>query len=174
MSNSDGNGILPGFELSGDIDLLVVSADGSLLASSSSGEEVTVLQFDGEQLTKLSSFVKGQAESLSFHPHGTLLAVGTSRNVFLMDVESGKEVARIPHLSTVNGVSFSTDGSYLVTTSSQALQFWAGSEIQQVKSEDLITATCSYLIENFSPAQWRTFFGDDTYEPICQNLESQN
>jgi hypothetical protein len=87
-----------------------------------------------------------------------------------MDPTSGKELARIPHMSTVNGVSFSADGNYLATTSSQSLQFWAMSKIQQVKSEDLIPATCSYLFENFSLEQWRTFFGSDPYQAMCENL----
>lgn len=170
MLNSGGNGALPSFAFSGDNALLVSSADGSLLASSSSRGETTVLRFDGEQLKKLSSFVQAQAVSLSFHPNGTLLAVGTSRNVYLMDVESGKEVARLPHLSLVNGVSFSADGAYLVTASSQTLQFWGLSEIQQIQSDDLINAACSYLIEDFSAAQWGTFFGSETYQRTCTEL----
>ena len=168
--SADGNGTLPTFTFSGNPALLAASPDGSLLALSSSAGETTILRFDGEQLTKLSSFVKDQAASLAFHPDGTLLAVGTARTVYLMDVASGKEVARIPHLSTVNGVSFSAEGKYLATASSQALQFWDLSEIPQVKSEDLIAASCSYLIENFSPAQWQTFFGGETYERMCANL----
>ena len=168
--NADGNGALPTFEFTGDNALLAVIADGSLLASDSSGGETTILQFDGEQLTKLSSFEKGQAASLSFHPDGTLLAVGTSRNVYLMDVQSGKEVARIPHLSAVNGVSFSADGETLATASSQTLQFWELSAIRQITSPDLTDAACSYLIENLSLTQWETFFGSEPYEQTCANL----
>jgi WD40 repeat protein len=96
--------------------------------------------------------------------------MGTANNVYLMDVTSGKEVARIPHLSTVNGVSFSSDGNYLATASSHALQFWEMSKIRQIKSDDLIPAACSYLYENLSSPQWEQFFAGEDYEFLCEDL----
>jgi WD40 repeat protein len=171
--NQDGNGGLPAVESSGDNALLVFSPDGSLLAASSSGGKVTIFQYQGGQLTKLSTFIKDQATSLAFHPNGTLLAMGTAKNAYLMDVAEGKEVARIPHLSTVNGVSFSADGNYLATASSRELRFWAMSGIRQVKSDDLIAFACSYLYENFSSTQWEQFFAGEPYEPMCKDLPPQ-
>jgi WD40 repeat protein len=167
--NEDGNGAFPAID-SGDNALLVSSADGSLLASSSSRGEIKIFRYQGSQLTELTSFVKEQAASLAFHPNGTLLAVGTAKNVYLMEVASGREVARIPHLSTVNGVSFSIDGNYLATASSQALKFWDMAKLRQIKSDQLIPAACSYLYENFSSAQWEQFFAGEPYEPLCKDL----
>ena len=167
--NNDGDGAFRSID-SADHALLVFSADASLLASSSSSGKITIFQYQGGQLTELSSLVKEQATSLAFDPNGTLLAVGTAKNVYLVDVASGKEVARIPHLSTVNGVSFSTDGSYLATASAHTLQFWELAKIRQVRSDDLIPATCSYLYENFSSTQWEQFFAGEPYEPLCTDL----
>jgi WD40 repeat protein len=96
--------------------------------------------------------------------------MGTARNAYLVDVATGKEVARIPHISTVTGVSFSADGNYLATSSSRDLQFWELSGIQQVKSGELATAACSYLYENFSSAQWDQFFSGEPYKPLCTDL----
>ncbi len=168
--SKDGNGDFPAIDLSGNKALLVFSVDGSLLASGSPSGEVTVFQHQGSQIIKLTSFTKGQAASLAFHPNGDLLAVGTAKTVYLMDIATGKEVARISHRSSVNSVSFSADGSYLVTASSQALQFWEMAEIQQIRSEDLITTACSYLYKNFSSAQWGQFFVGEKYEPLCKDL----
>ena len=167
--NGDGNGGLT-LESGSDPALLVFSADGSLLASSTSSGEITIYQYQGSQFTKVTSFIKGQVASLAFHPDGTLLAVGTAKNLYLVDAASGKELARIPHLATVNGVSFSVDGRYLATAFSKALQFWEMAKIRQVKSDDLIPAACSHLFENFSPAQWETFFAGESYQPLCEEL----
>lgn len=167
---SDGNGALPTIEFRGDNALLAVSPDGSWIASSSSAGETTIFQYDGSQLTRVASVSKGQVTSLAFHPDGTLLAMGTARNVYLLDTKDGKELARIPHLSTVNGVSFSADGSYLATASSQTLQFWELSQIQQITSNDLIPATCSHLFENFSTAQWGALFAGEEYQTLCESL----
>ena len=83
---------------------------------------------------------------------------------------TGKELARIPHLDTVNGVSFSADGKYLATASSTLLQIWEIDKIQLIKSDELIQAGCSRLFENFDPAQWSTFFGNEKYKTLCETL----
>lgn len=171
MLGENGNGAAPAIEFSGEKALLVLSPDGSLLASSSSTGQVTIFEYRNGQLAQLSSFQKGQAASLAFDPDGSLLAVGTSRNVYLMDVASGKEVARIPHLSTVNGVSFSADGGYLATGSSQGIQFWDMDNMRLVPSDELITTACSYLYEDFTEAQWQAFFGEEQQQPLCENLQ---
>jgi WD40 repeat protein len=166
--NGNGNGVDPSIEFSGDNALLVFSTDGSLLASSSSNGETSIFQYQDGELTNVGSFAKGQVASLAFNPTGTLLAVGTVRNVYLIDVNTRKEVARIPNLSTVNGVSFSTDGKYLATASSRSLEFWEMSDIQLIKSDELMAAACSYLFEDFTAPQWAQFFGDEPQVQLCE------
>ncbi|MDQ2693588.1 MAG: TIR domain-containing protein [Chloroflexota bacterium] len=172
LLGGDTNGDSPAIDFSGGKTLMVLSPDGSLLASSSSTGEVTIFEYRDGQLMQLSSFAKGQAASLAFHPDGSLIAVGTTRNVFLMDVTTGKEVARVPHLSTVNGVSFSADGGYLVTGSSQGIQFWDMKSMPLVPSDELVTIACSYVYEDLTPALWQTFFGDEPQQSLCENLHS--
>jgi WD40 repeat protein len=116
------------------------------------------------------SLVKEQAVSLAFNPDGSLLAVGTARNLILINTASGEEVARIPHSDMVNGVSFSVDGNILVTASSKVLQFWDVTKLPQIKTDDLITAACSRLIANLDKAQWQALFGNDNYQPLCKDL----
>jgi WD40 repeat protein len=114
--------------------------------------------------------VKDQAFSLAFHTGGTFLAVGTTRAVYLIDIASGKEVARISHPDTVNDLAFSADGNILVTASSGKLQFWEMSDLRPISSSDLVATACLYVYENFSPIQWKNFFGDELYQPLCENL----
>lgn len=171
---ADGDGGIPPIEVPGKDALLVFNEDGSLLASANSAGRIDIWKFQNGQFTAVSSFIKEQAASLAFNPEGTRLAVGTAKNVFLMDVARGKEVARIPHTDIVNGVSYSQDGKYLATGSSKVLQFWETAQLRRIEikgeSKDLISAACSRLFENLSRAQWETFFGSEDYTPLCENL----
>jgi WD40 repeat protein len=87
-----------------------------------------------------------------------------------MDVATGQEIARIPHIDIVNGVSFSIDGNTLATASSKSLQFWDMASIHQIKIDDLVPTACSHLVRNLDAAQWKTLFGDQEYRMLCENL----
>jgi WD40 repeat protein len=171
---ADGDGGIPPIEAPGKDALLVFNADGSLLASRNPSGRIDIWKFQSGQFAPLSSFIREQTVALAFNPEGTRLAVGTAKNVFLMDVASGTEVARIPHTDIVNGVSYAPDGKYLATVSSKVLQFWDTAKLRQIEiksdSKDLISAACSRLFENLSRAQWETFFGTEEYVPLCENL----
>jgi WD40 repeat protein len=170
----DGDGGLAPIEAAAKNALLVFSNDGSLLAAANPAGRIDIWKFQNDQFMPLSNFIKEQAVSLAFNPEGSRLAVGTAENVFLVDVTSGKEVARIPHTDIVNGVSYSQDGKYLATASSKVLQLWETANLRQIdikgESKDLISAACSRLFENLSQVQWETFFGTEPYQPLCESL----
>jgi WD40 repeat protein len=169
ITGADSNGSIPPIGGSAENGLLVFSNDGSLLASTDSTGRIAIWQYGDGKFTTVASFNKARAVSLAFHPKGTLFAVGTATQVYLLDI-GGKELARIPHLDAVNGVSFSADGKYLATASSTLLQIWELDKIQLIKSDELIPAACSRLFENFDPAQWSTFFGNEKYKTLCDTL----
>jgi WD40 repeat protein len=170
LLREDSNSAFRTIEFSGDNILMIFNKDGSLLASSSSSGEITIFQYQGGKFTKLTSFLQVQASSLAFHPSQTLLAIGTAKDVFFVDIASGKEVARIPHPDNVNDLAFSDDGNILVTASSEILQFWEMNKIRPIESDDLIATACSYLYEDFSPAQWEVFFPGEAHKPLCEDL----
>ncbi|HLO15412.1 MAG TPA: PQQ-binding-like beta-propeller repeat protein, partial [Anaerolineales bacterium] len=169
MELNDG-GTFSEIKSQGDNTLLGFSADGSMLAATDSSGQINLWKYQGGQFTALKPFIKEQAVSLAFNPKGTLLAVGTAQNAFLIDTTTAEEVARIPHIDNVNGVSFSEDGNILATASSKALQFWDIAKIRQIKKANLDTTACSRLIENFDASQWHALFGDEAYRPLCPNL----
>ena len=150
--------------------LLVFSPDGALLASATPDGRIDIWRYQNGQFTSLTSFVKDQVTSLAFSTDGTMLAVGTAKDVFLMDLASGKERARIPHPDRVNDLSFSPDGTRLVTASARILQFWELDTLPQIPTEDLVGTACSRLFENFSPTQWETIFSGEAYRPLCEHL----
>jgi WD40 repeat protein len=166
----NGDGALPKIESRGENALLVFSLDGSLLAATDSSGQIKIWKDQNGNFTEVASLVKEQAVSLSFNPGGTLLAVGTAQNLYLIDPGTGEEVARIPHIDIVNGVSFSADGNIVATASSKVLQFWNIANIQQIKKGNLIPTACSRLIGNFDTAQWHALFGDQQYRTLCENI----
>ena len=170
IADANGDGAFPEIASLGENTLLAFSADGSWLGSSDSSGKITIWKNQNGEYTSPVSSTKAQAVSLSFNPLGTLLAVGTSSNVYLLDPTTGREIARIPHIDIVNGVSFSADGKILATGSSRVLQFWDISKIQPIRKDDLVPTACSRLVRNFDTAQWTTLFGGEKYRTLCENL----
>jgi WD40 repeat protein len=170
LMDMNGDGAFPQIDSRGENALLVFSRDGTLLASTDSSGKINIWKDRNGQFSPVTSFVKDQAVSLAFDPGGTLLAVGTATNVYLIDPDTGEEVARIPHIDIVNGVSFSADGSMLATASSKVLQFWNIQDIQKIKKDNIVPTACSRLVANFDTAQWQALFGEEPYRPLCENL----
>ncbi len=166
----NGDGLLPEIESRGENALLAFSRDGALLASADSSGRINIWKYQNGEFAVLTSFVKDQAVSLAFDPRGTLIAVGTAKNLYLINCSTGEEVARIPHIDIVNSISFSPDGTILVTASSRVLQFWNPATIPQIKKGDISRAACSRLIANFDAAQWQALFGDEPYRTLCEDL----
>lgn len=167
---SNGDGVSEEIESLGDNALVLLSDDGSILISSDSSGRVTIWKDQDGKFIAGSSFIKEQAVSLSLNPKGTLLAIATAKNVYLIDLATGEEIARIPHIDIVNGVSFSIDGSTLATASSKSLQFWNMASIHQIKTDQLVPTACSRLQRNFDAAQWRTLYGNQPYRTLCESL----
>ncbi len=165
----NGEGALPEIEARGENTILAFSRDGSSLASTDSTGQINTWKYQSGEFIAVASFIKEQAMSLSFNPDGSLLAVGTARNLHLIDPKTGEEVARIPHVDVVNGVTFSGDGNILATASSKVLQFWNIANVQQIKKDNLVLMACSRLVKNFDAAQWHALFGDQEYRILCEN-----
>ena len=157
---------LPEIESPGEHSLLAFSADGALLASRNSSNQINIWKYGNSGSTPVAPTIQEQVFSLSFNSTGKLLAIGTASNVYLIDTSTGEEVARIPHADNVNGVSFSADGNILATASSKVVQFWdvTKPQLQRIKEGDLIKIACSRLPKNFSDAQWGSLL------TLCENL----
>ena len=107
---------------------------------------------------------------MAFNPAGKRLAVGTTNTVYLIDIATVKEAARIPHSGIVTGISYSTDGTVIATSSLKAVQFWDATKIQSLGADDLVDAACQRVAENFSESQWNNLFGGEEYRVLCENL----
>jgi WD40 repeat protein len=164
----DGNGGSSEIEAPGENSLLAFNQAGTVLASTDSSGRIQIWNYQGGEFVAVPPLIKQQAASLALNAKGTLLAVGTAQNVFLIDTTNGKEIARIPHRDIVSGVSFSSDGKYLTTASYKVLQVWEIAKIEQIKRADLIPTACARLAGQFNEAQLDALFDDSA--TLCDSL----
>jgi WD40 repeat protein len=107
---------------------------------------------------------------MSFDPKADRLAVGTLNNIYLIDTQTGYEIARIPHANTVNAVSFSADGTTLAATSGRVLQFWTLAKMHWIRSDQIVETACSRLVRNLDESEWSALFGGEPYKQLCMDL----
>ena len=161
---------LADLEAPGNHQTLVFSANGSLMASGNSTGQINLWKYGSSGFAAPVSINREPAISLSFSPKGDRLAVGTLSNVYLVDTQSGSEMARIPHANAVNAVSFSADGTTLAAASGRVLQFWNLADIQWIQSDQIVQAACSRLVRNFENSEWNALFEGEPYKPLCSDL----
>ncbi|HKJ38244.1 MAG TPA: TIR domain-containing protein [Anaerolineales bacterium] len=159
----------------GDINTIAVNSDGTLLATGSTENMITLwnVASDGT-LTQYKDLLQlnGIPRALAFSPDNRWLAGGGfSGFAYLWDLDSGQELARIPHgANSVTSVSFSLDSAQLLTVSRKVVRIWDISAIPKIPKDELITTACSHLIENLSQDDWTVYFVGEDYQAICQEL----
>lgn len=163
-------GRLPDLESPGNHQTLAFSAGGNLMASGNSTGQISLWRYAGDEFTAFFSINLEPAASLAFSPTGDLLAIGSLSHVYLIDTESGYEIARIPHANTVNSVSFSTDGNTLAAGSGRVLQFWKLADIKWIRSDEIVPTACSRLVQNLDESEWNELFEGAPYRSLCENL----
>jgi WD40 repeat protein len=157
----------------GRINSVQFSRDGKLLATGSS--EATVYFWNAEDSSfsrsKNEFLANGGVLSLDFSPDSKRLAVGDSTGyVYLFDLALGQEIARLPHVDKVTGISFSPDGKQLATVSRKTVSLWNLSSIPLIMRDKLLETACARLINNFDENKWKLLFFEEEYRPICPNL----
>lgn len=161
----------------GDIDRLVFNRDGTLLASGSNEGTVDVWKLEGSAFEPAGSSlrVNGAPRALTFSADSKWLAGGGSTSfAYLWDLDTMQEMARISHGNPVTSVSFSPDGTELLTVSRKVVRIWDVNSIHRVPKEELISFACSHLVSNMSRSMWSIFFGEEEYRPICADLPEED
>jgi len=82
----------------------------------------------------------------------------------LVEVATGREVARIRHEGNVDAVAFSPGGRYLETAGEKDVY------ILPLDQDELFTQICARLPRNMTYEEWRYYFGNETYQAVCPNL----
>jgi WD40 repeat protein len=154
----------------GDHQLMAFSADGRLLASNNSQGQIYIWQVADGEFALLHNIPSEHAYSLLFSPQGDRLFIGVANNVYVLDPFSGSEIDRIRQKDFVNTMSFSADGNTLATGSLRAVQFWNMQGIMSMGDIKIDDLACTRLTHNFDAAQWTSFFEEEPYRTLCEEL----
>lgn len=150
--------------------LLAFDPGGNILVSSSLSGNTSFWRTEGNGFNLIASVVVDPAVSISFTPDGSRLYLGGTDRVLVFDPVSGTEIYRIRDNSDTVDMAFSADGQTLFTASLRTLRFFDIASLTEISKDDLITVACGRLLQNFTAAEWKSFFGDDEYKPICPSL----
>jgi WD40 repeat protein len=158
----------------GDIVTVVFSPNGKMLATGSAEGSVILWKVEGNTFTQMGetlSLTSTRRMLLAFSPDNQWLAGGSLGFAYLWDTATVLEVARIPHGSNpVTSVSFTNDGTKLLTVSRKVVRVWNVSAIPFVPDNFLIEYACSRLTSNLSRDEWTAYFGETEYNSTCPNL----
>jgi WD40 repeat protein len=157
----------------GDLKSLNFSKEGRWLATTSSAGGISVWDMSKGQPTKPTyNFLQdGSITSLDFnHTQQYLASGGSNGYAYIWDLSSGQEVARLPHNSSVKGVSFSPIENQLLTVSNKTVNVWNLDQIEFTIREKISDMACEKLTENFSTSNWTFFFHEEEYRLLCPNL----
>ena len=109
-------------------------------------------------------FQKDTVWDMAFSFDGQWLATASyGPGVHIWEIPTGQEVARMQH-SINEGITFTRDDRWLVTGGRATTRVW------RWQTEDLIAEACARLPRNFTPREWREFFGNESYRRTCPNL----
>jgi len=161
----------------GNIVTIIFSSDGKWLATGSSEGIVLLWKVENGSFTQTGNKIqlRGLPQMLAFSPDGKLLAgASTSGFAYLWDVATTQELTRIRHSESVTSVSFSLDGSQLITVSRKIVQIWDVFALSFANLEELIPFTCRRIISNLNQDTWQTLFAGDEYKLICPDRPEGN
>ena len=171
--NIDSQEEITDLQQAGDIEAMAFSQDGTYLATGSSEATVILWKVDGTNFTQVGNMLRldGAPQSLAFSLDNKRLAGGGSSGfAYLWDTATIQETTRIPHGNPVTSVSFSTDGTQLITVSRKVVRIWDVSTLPKITEDELISSACNHLVINLSIEDWTANFGEEAYRPLCPNL----
>jgi len=159
--------------LKGPINLVVFNSDGQWFATGNTSGTVTLWRVENNTFIRQGTDLKFSSDlnTLAFSPKGQWLAGGDSRGfAFLWEVEAQQELTRIRHGDPVTSVTFSPDGTHLITVARKIVGVWDFVPIEKFRDSELNSFACKHLISNLSKETWAAFFGAEGYKLICPNL----
>ncbi|MHC4707672.1 MAG: right-handed parallel beta-helix repeat-containing protein, partial [Planctomycetota bacterium] len=146
---------------------LVFGPNGRILVSGGYGG-LTWWDLQAKELIHTISNSKGAkwAGDLALTQDGKYIAArlsdGTAR---VWDLESGREVKRIPYYMREMGIAVSPDGRFFASSGSDGRQMLI--EITEIWPDDPAEAACRQLNRNMTKNEWRQYMGLKPYKPTC-------
>ena len=100
-----------------------------------------------------------------FAPGGqNVVLIGGDHAARVLQIDTGREIARLLHATQVHNVSASPDGQYIATAATgNIVTIW------RWQLEDVIGEACRRLTRNLAFDEWNLFFGNEPYRKTCPN-----
>lgn len=166
----DGSSLEEALNSPGRNQLLEFSPDGTLLISGRPSGRNTIWKLEDGEYNQIVDISTNPAFSLSFSPDNLRVFLGVADEILILDPLTGKETSRIRQKGDVSALAFSPDGNTLFSSSMRVLQFFDSSSRQEILSDNIISAACTRLTENFSNSEWTFFFEGEEYRILCESL----
>ena len=116
-----------------DISDLAVSSDGEYIAAGTSDGARVWETRTGKQTPFVNSDPEGYVQAVALSPDGRFLATVSKQSVRVREIEGGQDVACRGHQGPVNAVTFSRDGDYLATASTdKTARVWSVPSCEEV------------------------------------------
>ncbi|WP_136810852.1 toll/interleukin-1 receptor domain-containing protein [Desulfosediminicola flagellatus] len=151
----------------GQVERVAFSRNGEFLVSIDQKGMVNVwATTDGSEIRTMKHEERITKATIDFSPDDKYLLIAFDNKAKILEVATGKEIARREHPSgELLDAIFSPNSKYLATASTDAtagLWLW--------RPDDLIEEACNRLSRNLTQEEWRQFMGDEiAYEVICVN-----
>jgi WD40 repeat protein len=104
-------------------------------------------------------------EAVTISPDGKLIASQYGRTIEILDVGHRVSAGRLVMREEIVGMSFSPDSQRLYTaTGTPRLML----QEHMLRTEDLASEMCRRLDRNLTPAEWKKYVGNATYQKTCE------
>ncbi len=107
---------------------------------------------------------------MAFTPDGSRLFLGAVDKILVYDPVEWLEVNRIREKGETAVLAFSPDGTTLYAASMRTLRLFDIPSMNEIPAGEILAAACSRVIQNFSAAEWESFFEDEEYRLLCPSL----
>ena len=151
-------------------DTLAFDPDGGMLVSNTSAGYSYIWENEGGQFKKLVSIASEPALAMAFNSTNDRLYAGEDGQVVIFDPHTGAEAYRIRQKGNVTGIVFTPDWKVMITASLRTVRFFDISTLTGISKEALPEIACGRLTQNFSEAEWVSFFEGEPYRKLCEQL----
>jgi WD40 repeat protein len=147
----------------------VFSADGRALAIGAT--DGTLSWWNLERREPMFSIVQGAyVLAMAQSADRRRLATIASDEVIVVDVETGRELRRMPYARWLSAVSLTPDGRLLASSGEDGDRTVI--EVTRVWPDDPVAAACGKLSRNLTRNEWREYLDDAPYRVTCPGIQA--
>lgn len=150
--------------------LIAADPTGGALAINSLPDRTTFWRAEDGNFVLDATLIGEPITSMAFTPDGSRLFLGAVDKILVYDPVEWLEVNRIREKGETADLAFSPDGNILYAASMRTLRLFDIPSMNEIPAGEILAAACSRVTQNFSAAEWESFFEDEEYRLLCPSL----